>query len=138
MLVWEAWKNFMEHHHTISPRKGRTTRLLFCGLVLAAVALSPFLALAAQRDMHGPVGSGAFGGSVTVLPNGNLIIVDPRYDEGSMLDVGAVYLYNGASGTLISVLKGSTAGDQVGSGDVTILTNGNYSNPKSFVDFLIF
>src|SRR5262249_35413655 len=41
-------------------------------------------------------------------------------------DAGAVYLFNGATGALISTLRGSSAFNQVGSGGVTALTNGNY------------
>ena len=64
-------------------------------------------------------------GDVVIL-NGNIVVTDPGYDAGGVADVGAVYLYNGATGALISKLTGSTAGDQVGSGGVTVLPNGNY------------
>jgi hypothetical protein len=37
-----------------------------------------------------------------------------------------VYLFNGATGALISTLRGSSAFNQVGSGGVTALTNGHY------------
>ena len=54
-------------------------------------------------------------------------MIDPGYDiPGSVLDIGAVYLYNGASGVLISTLTGSTSGDRVGSDGVKTLPNGNY------------
>ncbi len=82
---------------------------------------------ATQTDIAGPLGSGQFGKSVTALPNGNIIVVDPFYDApGAIADVGAVYLYNGTTGALISILTGSTTDDEVGSGGVTVLTNGNY------------
>jgi hypothetical protein len=77
---------------------------------------------AAQIDIPGPAGSGAFGSSVTVLPNGNIVVTDPL---GPVSNVGAVYLYNPA-GVLISTITGSTANDQVGSGGITVLTNGNF------------
>ena len=76
-------------------------------------------------DISGPLGSGAFG-AVTLLPNGNFVVVDTSYDAGATLDVGAVYLYNGATGAQISALTGTSADDQVGSGGVVVLTNGNY------------
>ncbi len=79
-----------------------------------------------QFDIHGPSGSGKFGSSVTVLPNGNFVVTDAYFDLGGVMDVGAVYLYNGASGALISALTGSTADDEVGSGGVLVLSNGNY------------
>ncbi len=85
---------------------------------------------ATQNDITGPSGSGAFGETVTVLPNGNLVVTDSLYDltlPVPVADVGAVYLYNGATGALISTLAGSTAGDQVGNGGVTVLANGNFA-----------
>ena len=68
---------------------------------------------------------------MTVLPNGNFVMTDPGYDAGPLADVGAVYLYDGATGALISALTGSTAGDRVGyasdyAASVTALTHGNY------------
>lgn len=81
---------------------------------------------ATQIDIYGPDGSGEFGHSFTVLPNGNIVVPDPGYDGGNGVDEGAVYLYNGTTGALISTLTGTQAGDQVGSGGVTVLSNGNY------------
>jgi hypothetical protein len=78
-----------------------------------------------QSSITGPGGSGQFGATVAVLPNGNIVVADPGFDGGNA-DIGAVYLYNGASLALISTLTGSTANDQVGSGGITILSNGNY------------
>ncbi len=80
---------------------------------------------AQDQVINGPAGSGYFG-SVTVLPNGNFVVIDYLYDDGALQDVGAVYLYNGATKALISTLKGSTANDMVGSGRATILSNGNF------------
>lgn len=80
---------------------------------------------ATQIDISGPPGSGLFGYPY-VLPNGNILIVDTGYDLGSTADVGAVHLYNGATGALISSLTGSTANDQIGRNGITILSNGNY------------
>lgn len=78
-----------------------------------------------------PLNSGAFGSFVTVLPNGNYVVNDPNYSEGGQTNIGAIYLYNGSTNTIISVLKGSTAGDQIGGSSgyrpgVTVLTNGNF------------
>jgi len=81
---------------------------------------------AAQLVIGGPGGSGAFGEAVTVLPNGNIVVVDSAADApGPIADVGAVYLYR-PTGVLIRTLRGTTAGDRVGSGGVTVLSNGNY------------
>lgn len=68
----------------------------------------------AQITINGPAGSGAFGTDVYTLPNGNYLITDPEYDEGPIENVGAVYLYDGATHQLISTLKGSSANDKIG------------------------
>jgi len=75
--------------------------LLACGLISAAT----------QIHLTGPAGSGSFGSSVTTLPNGNVVVSDPSYDSATNPNVGAVYLYSGATGQLISVLTGDT--DQI-------------------------
>ncbi|HSD85021.1 MAG TPA: hypothetical protein VLG46_14230, partial [Anaerolineae bacterium] len=106
-----------------------TIRRLFIVLAVGLVAAAgTLLALAAaQTDIIGPVGSEVFGRWVVVLPNGNIVVTDPYYDApGPITDTGAVYLYNGGTGVLISQLTGSQANDQVGSGGVVTLTNGNY------------
>lgn len=105
-------------------RTGLPVSLAF---ILLAQSVVFFFPASAQRvNITGPTGSGQFGSSVTVLPNGNYVVADPLYDEGGLTDIGAVYLYNGATHQVISVLKGSRAFDQVGIGGITVLTNGNY------------
>jgi len=68
---------------------------------------------------------GGFGNTVVVLPNNNIVATDPN-DDFAASNAGAVYLYNGSSGALISNLSGSTTNDQVGGGGITVLANGNY------------
>ena len=81
---------------------------------------------AAQLDITGPLGSGEFGKRVYLLPNGNFVVTDPSSDSsGGAADVGAVYLYR-ADGGLIHTLRGSSAGDQVGSFGITVLSNGHF------------
>lgn len=63
----------------------------------------------------------AFGSSVAVLPNGNIVVTDPF----CLSNMGAVYLY-GPGGTLISSVTGGTANDYVGLYGVTVLANGNF------------
>ena len=88
---------------------------LLVSLIGSVLTVTPARAATFQTDINGPAGSGRFGTSVTVLPNGNFVVTDPYYDApGPVADVGAVYLYNGATHALISTLTGSTAGDQVG------------------------
>ena len=92
-----------------SPTRGLGT--LGPALVFAAACGAPN---AAQRDIHGPPGSGAFGASVTVLDNGNIVVADPGYDgPGPVVDIGAVHVYS-PQGTLISTLTGSSENDRVG------------------------
>ena len=119
-----------------SSRQSPFEILLSAGSLLTALALGLGLPLTPasaglasptnQIDIVGPAGSGSFGRSVTALPNGNIVVTDPDYDTETTVDVGAVYLYDGATGALISTLTGSTAGDQVGYDGVTVLSNGNY------------
>ncbi|MEO6066076.1 MAG: hypothetical protein ABIP49_09895, partial [Lysobacterales bacterium] len=45
---------------------------------------------AAQIDIQGPPGSTRFGENVTVLPNGNIVVLDPFGGGG----VGRVHLYS--------------------------------------------
>jgi hypothetical protein len=82
---------------------------------------------ATQVDIAGPSSSGRFGSSITVLPNGNFVVVDPSYDQLSppVAEVGAVYLFN-PNGHLISTLHGSTTNDQIGSSGINVLQNGNF------------
>ncbi|WP_417385744.1 hypothetical protein [Gimesia sp.] len=72
-----------------------------------------------------PSADNGFGDTVTVLSTGNVVITAPRDDAGGT-DAGAVYLFNGATGELISTLTGSSDYDYVGLNGVTTLTNGNY------------
>ena len=89
---------------------------------------------ATQLDILGPPGSGSFGKYVVALPNGNIVVCDPDYTApGPIADVGAVYLYNGGTGALISTLTGNTANDHIGlnnsndfSSSIVVLANGNF------------
>ncbi len=106
----------------------KTTNKLFTLLIVLALMLavtSPVYA--AQTDINGPTGSGMFGTTVTALPNGNFVVTDPTYSIPSgAANVGAVYLYDGATLAVISTLTGGTASDNVGNSGVIALTNGNY------------
>ncbi|MBE2240499.1 MAG: hypothetical protein IAE81_22110, partial [Caldilineaceae bacterium] len=78
--------------------------------VVALLGLAPAARAAQQVDVPGPAGSGEFGKTITMLPNGNVVVTDPSYDiPNGAADVGAVYLYDGATHTMISMLTGSTA-----------------------------
>lgn len=72
-----------------------------------------------------PPGSVSFGNYLTVLPNGNYVVNDPDFGEAGLTKIGAVYLYDGSTNTIISTLKGSSNNDRIG-GVVTVLSNGNF------------
>jgi hypothetical protein len=100
---------------------------LLLGIIISIPALIPAQpTYAVTGDLVGPSGSGVFGTTVTMLANGNFVVTDPGYDAGTVVNVGAVYLYNGATHALISTLTGSRAEDRVGSEGITALSNGNY------------
>jgi len=75
-------------------------------------------------DPH-PAPGNRFGQLVVPLSTGNVVVTSP-FDDAGGVDAGAVYLFNGSTGALISVLLGSTAGDQIGNSGVVTLTNGNF------------
>jgi Repeat of unknown function (DUF5650) len=97
-------------------------KILTAAILLCLVAISN----AQLTTINGPIGSEKFGSNITVLTNGNYVITDSKWDNGSILNVGAVYLYSGATNSLISTLKGSTAEDNVGGGGIIALANGNF------------
>jgi hypothetical protein len=82
-----------------------------------------------QFDFINPGNGTAFGSSMLALPNGNIVVADPS-DSTTASGAGAVYLFNGQTGALISTLTGSQAnddiGDPLGGGGVILLSNGNY------------
>lgn len=70
-------------------------------------------------------------GGITVFSNGKYIVRSPLWDNGAVNSAGAITLCNGTTGCAGAVtdtnsLVGSTASDQIGSGSVTFLGNGNY------------
>jgi hypothetical protein len=83
-------------------------------------------------DPH-PSQFGRFGMEVSVLSNGNIVVINSSDNFGGSF-AGAVYLFDGLTGVLISSLIGSNPNDRVGlygtggaaPPDVTPMTNGNY------------
>lgn len=95
----------------------KLTRLILCLVCLFSLFGFPKAQAAAestQVDIVGPAGSQYFGNNVRTLENGNILVIDYMYDDGATADVGAVYLYDGKTYALISMLKGSHANDHVG------------------------
>lgn len=72
-----------------------------------------------------PSADNGFGNSIVALNNGNVVITAP-FDDAGGTDAGAVYLFDGTTGSLISTLTGSSNYDLVGNAGVTALTNGNF------------
>jgi Repeat of unknown function (DUF5650) len=93
----------------------------FAASVLAWALLIPTISRAAQKDIHGPAGSVHFGTFVTVLPNGNIVVVDPAGPS----NFSAVYLYD-PNGGLISTLTGDRANDGIGTGRIFVVGNQNF------------
>lgn len=60
-----------------------------------------------------PTASGYFGETILVLPNGNVVVTSPADSLGGSW-AGAVYLFNGSTGGLISTLTGSHTSDTIG------------------------
>jgi Repeat of unknown function (DUF5650) len=100
--------------------------LVSLGTVLSVAGAGPAGAGPASTTLTGPTGSQSFGDRVVVLANGNFVVTDPYFDSATAADVGAVYLYDGTTNAVISTLTGSSVGDFVGSGGVTLLKNGNF------------
>lgn len=72
-----------------------------------------------------PQSEDTFGATIVPLDQGAVVVLDVG-DDAIATNAGAVYLFDGLSGALLSTLTGSKANDQVGSGGVTLLSNGNY------------
>jgi hypothetical protein len=89
-------------------------------------------AVSAANSLVGSTSNDAVGiAGVTELSNGNYVVNSPNWDNGAVVNAGAVTWGNGTSGVSGAVsaansLVGSTAGDNVGLSGVTALSNGNY------------
>ena len=88
-------------------------------------AANSLVGTSANDNVGGGIGFGL------ALTNGNYVIPTPSWDNGATANVGAVTWGNGTTGIIGAVsasnsLVGTTANDQVGSGTVRSLSNGNY------------
>jgi hypothetical protein len=81
-----------------------------------------------------PSSSNGFGTHVVSLYSGNVVITAPGASIGGLTSCGAVYLFHGSTGALISTLTGSQNGDAVGAAGVVALTNGNFVVRSPFWD----
>ncbi len=88
-------------------------------------------AVSSSNSLVGSTANDLVGNGVTALTNGNYVVSSSGWDNGTTTNVGAVTWCDGTTGRIAEVnssnsLVGSTANDQVGSGGMTALTNGNY------------
>ncbi|MBN8827984.1 MAG: filamentous hemagglutinin N-terminal domain-containing protein [Sphingobacteriia bacterium] len=79
-----------------------------------------------------PSGGNAFGTNVKILGNGNVVVGVPN-DDATASNAGAVHLFHGTTGSLISTFTGARAGDAVGSNLYTLTGNNNFVTQSSTV-----
>lgn len=103
------------------PRRSVRPLQAGCRTVSWLLAFLMPLAAAETQVVSGPPGDEGFGKDVTVLPNGNFVVVS----DGPVSGIGRVYLYR-ADGTLISTLTGGSAFDRIGSDGIVVLSDGNF------------
>lgn len=101
--------------------------------IMGLVSPANSLVGSSANDAVGHSGTTAFTNRdyVTALTNGNYVVRSPAWNNGTVVDAGAVTFGSGTSGvsgvvSSTNSLVGTRAGDAVGSGGVTALTNGNY------------
>lgn len=87
------------------------------------------------------IGTSAFQqlGQVIALANGHYLVASSGFDNGALVNVGAVIWCNGNSGrtgtlTAANALVGSSANDSIGSGAVLLLANGDAVIASPFWD----
>jgi hypothetical protein len=89
------------------------------------------VAVSSLNSLVGATGGDQIGSNgVTALTNGNYVVASSSFDNGSFPDAGAVTWRSGSgSSGVVSAgnsLVGGDTGNQIGSGGVKALTNGNY------------
>ena len=111
---------------------GTVTWVKGSGAATGVVSNANSLVGSVQNDR---VGSGSSGGGVTALPNGNYLVRSPWWDNGAVVDAGALTWGDGLSGITGAVsaansIVGSTANDQVCStswdGGLIVLADGDF------------
>ena len=94
--------------------------------------------VSASNSLIGSSASDTVGyGGVTALSSGNYIVKSPLWNNGDIVDAGAVTFGDGTRGVTGFVsetnsLVGASRSDRVGNGGVTALTNGNYVVSSGF------
>ena len=89
--------------------------------------------VSAANSLVGSQNADGVGNELRVFPltNGNYIAVTSTWDNGAMVNAGAVTWGSGTTGisgpvSVANSLIGTTANDVIGNGDVLALSNGNY------------
>lgn len=87
--------------------------------------------ISSANSLVGSIASDQVGSDVTALVNGNYVVRSTNWDNGAVVNAGAVTWCDGTSGRTGAVssansLVGSTANDQVGTSGIIALSNGNY------------
>jgi hypothetical protein len=116
----------MRTRHLVSIAVALCVGVLFAAGTAHAVSFPEFV------DPH-PAPGNQFGSIVVPLSTGNVVITSP-HDNAGGTNAGAVYLFNGATGALISTLRGSSTNDEVGQSGVTSLPSGNFVVQSPFWD----
>lgn len=109
----------------LASRDGRAGRLLLDPRNIVVDNASAALATLDLSDPT-PGATNGFGSSVSVLGNGNVVVTAPFAATGGTSNTGAAYLFNSSTGALLANLRGSSAGDKIGSGGLKVLGTGHY------------
>ncbi len=86
--------------------------------------IAPAVLFSQLVDPH-PSAGNQFGQQVLTLSTGNVLVTSPG-DDFAAQDGGAVYLFDGTTGSLISELHGSHQNDYIGNYGIIALNNGNF------------
>lgn len=101
-------------------------------VTLGSAVTGRFGVISAANSLVGTSSGDRVGSAeIGVLANGNYVVPVPEWDNGAIVDAGAVVFGSGTSGvaglvTTDKALFGSSAGDRVGDVGVTPLPGGNY------------
>jgi hypothetical protein len=95
--------------------------------------------VSASNSLVGSSTDDQVGYSLTPVGDGNYVLSNQAWDNGAVTDAGAVTWFSGAYAVTGAVsaansLVGTTANDQVGSGGLTVLANGNYIDSSPLWD----
>jgi len=117
----------------VASGRGKAASLLLDPKNITVVDSVAGLDVFSLNDPNARTGN-SFGTGITALSNGNIVVTSTGDNFLGFNNAGAVYLFNGTTGELISTLRGSHESDMIGSGGVTALTNGNYVVTSSYWD----